>query len=131
MEKVEIFPTVTWSAGAGCHGNCGQKLYVKNGELIRVEGDEDHPAFLYLDMVKDVHVPPQPEILESPAQAHGGDEVGRKPGDFPALKNDLAPGGLVYSGQQIEDGGLPGSVGTDQTSDLARLNLQIVIVYGS
>ena len=32
-----------WSAGAGCHGNCGQKLYVKDGKLIKVEGDEDHP----------------------------------------------------------------------------------------
>jgi anaerobic selenocysteine-containing dehydrogenase len=43
MEKVEIFPTVTWSAGPGCHGGCGQKLYVKDGRLIKVEGDEDHP----------------------------------------------------------------------------------------
>jgi len=43
MEKVEIFPTVTWSAGPGCHGGCGQKLYVKDGKLIKVEGDEDHP----------------------------------------------------------------------------------------
>jgi len=42
-EKVEVFSTVTWSAGAGCHGNCGQKLYVKNGKLIKVEGDERHP----------------------------------------------------------------------------------------
>ena len=43
MENIEIFPTVTWSAGAGCHGNCGQKLYVKDGELIKIEGDETHP----------------------------------------------------------------------------------------
>ena len=43
MEKVEIYPTVTWSAGPGCHGSCGQKLYVKDGKLIKVEGDEDHP----------------------------------------------------------------------------------------
>ena len=38
---IEIFPTTTWSAGAGCHGACGQKLYVKDGKLIRVEGDEN------------------------------------------------------------------------------------------
>ena len=43
MGNTEIFPTVTWSAGAGCHGNCGQKLYIKDGELIKIEGDEDHP----------------------------------------------------------------------------------------
>ncbi|MGA3127692.1 MAG: molybdopterin-dependent oxidoreductase [Candidatus Korobacteraceae bacterium] len=40
---VQEFKTVVWSAGAGCHGNCGQKLYVKDGKLIRVEGDETHP----------------------------------------------------------------------------------------
>jgi len=43
MEKTEIFPTVTWSAGPGCHGGCGQKLHVKDGKLIKIEGDEDHP----------------------------------------------------------------------------------------
>ena len=39
--KVEIFPTTTWSAGAGCHGGCGQNLYVKDGKLMKVEGDEN------------------------------------------------------------------------------------------
>ena len=43
MGDVEVFNTVVWSAGAGCHGNCGQKLYVKDGKLIKVEGDENHP----------------------------------------------------------------------------------------
>jgi anaerobic selenocysteine-containing dehydrogenase len=43
MEKVEVFPTVAWSAGPGCHGGCGQKLYVKDGQLIKIEGNEDHP----------------------------------------------------------------------------------------
>ena len=40
---VREFKTVTWSAGAGCHGNCGQKIYVKDGRMIRIEGDENHP----------------------------------------------------------------------------------------
>ena len=43
MENVEIFPSIAWSAGPGCHGGCGQKLHVKDGKLIRVEGDENHP----------------------------------------------------------------------------------------
>jgi len=38
---VQITPTTVWSAGAGCHGACGQKLYVKDGRLIKVEGDEN------------------------------------------------------------------------------------------
>jgi anaerobic selenocysteine-containing dehydrogenase len=40
---VTVYSTTTWSAGAGCHGSCGQKLYVKDGRLIKVEGDERHP----------------------------------------------------------------------------------------
>lgn len=44
VEKgITEFKTVTWSAGPGCHGNCGQKLYIEDGKVIRVEGDENHP----------------------------------------------------------------------------------------
>src|SRR6185369_4785348 len=35
--------TSTWSAGAGCHGGCGQKLHVREGRVIKVEGNEEHP----------------------------------------------------------------------------------------
>ncbi len=35
--------TVSWSAGAGCHGGCGQKLYLEDGKLVKIEGDEDNP----------------------------------------------------------------------------------------
>lgn len=43
MGNVEIYSTISWSAGAGCHGGCGQKLFVEDGKLVRVEGDESHP----------------------------------------------------------------------------------------
>jgi len=43
MEKTEIYPTTAWSAGPGCHGGCGQKLFVQDGKLMRVEGDENNP----------------------------------------------------------------------------------------
>ena len=33
----QVYSTITWSAGAGCHGGCGQKLFVKDGRLIKVE----------------------------------------------------------------------------------------------
>ena len=39
MGHQEVYPTVTWSAGPGCHGGCGQMLHVQDGKLIRVEGD--------------------------------------------------------------------------------------------
>ena len=38
---MQVFPTTTWSAGAGCHGACGQKLFVKDGRLVKIEGDEN------------------------------------------------------------------------------------------
>lgn len=41
--NTKVFPTITWSAGAGCHGGCGQKLYVEDGKLVKVEGDEKSP----------------------------------------------------------------------------------------
>ena len=40
---VQIHKMGAWSAGPGCHGGCGVKVHVKDGRLIKVEGDEDHP----------------------------------------------------------------------------------------
>ncbi len=39
----KVVRTTVWSAGAGCHGGCGVKLFVKDGKVVKVEGDEDHP----------------------------------------------------------------------------------------
>jgi anaerobic selenocysteine-containing dehydrogenase len=43
MEYDRIVRTTAWSPGPGCHGGCGLKLFVRDGRLVRVEGDEDHP----------------------------------------------------------------------------------------
>jgi anaerobic selenocysteine-containing dehydrogenase len=42
-DEVKIIKMGAWSAGPGCHGGCGVKVYIKDGKLIKVEGDEDHP----------------------------------------------------------------------------------------
>ena len=39
----KIIRTITWSAGPGCHGGCGVFLHVKDGKLIKMEGNPDHP----------------------------------------------------------------------------------------
>ena len=39
----ELVKTTTWSAGPGCHGGCGVIAHVKDGKVIKVEGDPDHP----------------------------------------------------------------------------------------
>jgi anaerobic selenocysteine-containing dehydrogenase len=41
--ETEIIKTTAWSAGPGCHGTCGVLAHVRNGRLIKVEGDPDHP----------------------------------------------------------------------------------------
>jgi len=40
---VKIYKTTTWSPGPGCHGGCGVLAHVKDGKLIKIEGDPDHP----------------------------------------------------------------------------------------
>ncbi len=35
--------TTLWSAGCGSHGGCGAEVYVKDGKVVRVEGDCKHP----------------------------------------------------------------------------------------
>jgi anaerobic selenocysteine-containing dehydrogenase len=42
-DKLEVIRTTTWSAGPGCHGTCGVLAYVRDGKLVKVEGDPDHP----------------------------------------------------------------------------------------
>ena len=32
-----------WSPGPGCHGGCGVKIFLKDGKVVKCEGDEDHP----------------------------------------------------------------------------------------
>jgi hypothetical protein len=41
--KTKIMRTTTWSAGPGCHGGCGVLAHVKDGKLIKIEGDPTHP----------------------------------------------------------------------------------------
>jgi anaerobic selenocysteine-containing dehydrogenase len=40
-EKIVL--STMWSAGCGSHGGCGAEIYVKDGKVIKVEGDRNHP----------------------------------------------------------------------------------------
>jgi anaerobic selenocysteine-containing dehydrogenase len=42
VDGVEVIRTTAWNA-PGCHNGCGVKLHVKDGRLIKVEGDPDAP----------------------------------------------------------------------------------------
>ncbi len=41
--KDGIYKTTTWSPGPGCHGGCGVLAHIKDGKLVKIEGDPDHP----------------------------------------------------------------------------------------
>ena len=43
IDGLKVIKTGAWSGGPGCHGGCGVELYVKDGKLLKVEGDESHP----------------------------------------------------------------------------------------
>ena len=42
-KDAHIVPTTTWSAGPGCHGGCGVLAHIKDGKLVKLEGDPNHP----------------------------------------------------------------------------------------
>ena len=42
-KDVKIVKMGAWSGGPGCHGGCGVEVYIKDGRVIKVEGDPDHP----------------------------------------------------------------------------------------
>jgi anaerobic selenocysteine-containing dehydrogenase len=42
-ESSKIVRTTAWSAGPGCHGGCGVEVYVKDNNVVKVEGDPTNP----------------------------------------------------------------------------------------
>jgi len=71
---LKIVHTTTWSAGPGCHGGCGVIAYIKDGKLVKIEGDPDHPwnrgrlCARCLAMTQYVH---HPERLTAPMKRAG------------------------------------------------------------
>ena len=43
LQDCQVVRTTTWSAGPGCHGGCGVLAHIKDGKLVKIEGDPDHP----------------------------------------------------------------------------------------
>lgn len=44
MSEEKVMRTTLWSAGCGSHGGCGVKVYLKDGRVVKIEGDENHPV---------------------------------------------------------------------------------------
>ena len=70
------------------------------------------------DVVDDAHILEQTDILEGAGDAHAAELGGGFPGGADPVQEDVAPGGLVDVGEQVEDRGLSRAVGTDEAGDL-------------
>jgi anaerobic selenocysteine-containing dehydrogenase len=44
-EREQIYRMGGWSPGCGCHGGCGLEVHVKDGKVVKVEGDPEHPWY--------------------------------------------------------------------------------------
>ena len=72
-----------------------------------------------LDVVQHRELAEQADGLEGAGDAALGDQVGPQPGDVGAVQADRAAGGAQEAGDDVEQGGLAGAVGADDTEDLA------------
>lgn len=43
QKDTHVIRTTTWSAGPGCHGGCGVLAHIRDGKLVKIEGDPEHP----------------------------------------------------------------------------------------
>jgi len=68
--------TTLWSAGCGSHGGCGAEVYVKDGKVVRVEGDCNHPFNLGRLCAKGLAIP---QYMYHPARVtHPLKRVGKR-----------------------------------------------------
>ena len=76
------------------------------------------------DVLQHGHVGEEPDVLEGAGDACLGDQVGLGRQDG-ALVADRALGGDVQPGEAVEEGGLAGAVGADESDDLARVDGEV------
>src|SRR3989338_6270595 len=69
-------------------------------------------------VVQDRELGEEPDELERAGDPAPADAAGRPPGDGLALEPDLAAGRADAPRDGVEEGGLPGAVGTDEADDL-------------
>ena len=83
----------------------------------------------HLDVIDHVQFLEQADVLEGTGHAHAVDLIGLFAGGGHTIDQDGAAGGLVDVGQQVEHGGLTGTVGADQTGDLVAADHQVEAVH--
>ena len=83
----------------------------------------------HLHIVLRGHICKQADILECTGDAHTGHLAGLHTLCVDAFEQHRTAGRLINTGQQIENGGLTGTVGTDQTGNLGRANGDVKAIH--
>ena len=81
-----------------------------------------------LNVVLHRHGVEQANVLERTGDTHTVDLIDRLARGVLAVEQDSTVRGLVHLGEQVEDRGLTGTVGTDQTGDLGLTDGQAKVV---
>src|SRR6185369_3763364 len=76
-------------------------------------------------MVDNADRPEEIGDLERPRDAEASDLVRPQPGDVPAADQDPAGTGRQEAAEQMKQGGLAGAVGTDESVQRARRNVEV------
>ena len=84
----------------------------------------------HLHIVDDRQLLEQPDVLEGAGHAHPVDLIGLFARRGHSIDQDGAAGGLVHVGQQVENGGLTGTVGADEARDLVAADHQVEAIHG-
>src|SRR5512132_1387695 len=100
---------------------------------VQHPGEEPRPAVDVAadhDVLENRHLREEPDMLERPHHAAGGDLARRHPVDLRLPENDLAGIGREESGDQGEDRRLPRPVRPDQRLDRSRGDVEGKVVDG-
>ena len=131
-ENMKVVKTGAWSGGPGCHGGCGVELYIKDGKLMKVEGDENHP-FLQGRLCPRALAMPQytyhPNRLQYPLRRVGA----RGEGKWARISWDEALDEIEYKFKKIrqEDGAESMVFGQGTGRDAGGSLIFLAYAYGS
>src|SRR5919201_4138152 len=82
------------------------------------------PGLGHQHVVQDRHPGKQAQILKGTGHTQVDDAVGAAAAKVPAIEGDRAPVRLQHAGDQVEDGGLPRPIGSDQPGDVTLIDIQ-------
>ena len=85
----------------------------------------------YHNVTDNRHIIEKTDILEGTGNAQLVDLVDGHTLDVDAVDENGAAGGLVHTGQQVEDGGLTGTVGADEAGNLGGADGDVEAVNSS